>query len=341
MKDGKIKVVVKKANAFGGGWPAVVSAVMMVGCAVVLTISVVFLMEAQDRGGQTQTVQNKGLALPDGVRAFRNIEYVPGGHERQKLDLYVPAKGAGFPLVVWVHGGAWLAGNKDNTKATWLLDQGYAVASINYRLSLHAQFPAQIEDCKAAIRWLRINAARYGYDPERIGVWGASAGGHLVALLGVTGDTKEFDTGGNPGVSSRVQAVCDFFGPTDFSKMDQQTTMPGRSRHDAPDSPESKLIGGPIQENREKVARANPITYVSTGDAPFLILHGDKDNTVPAGQSDLLYEALKKAEVETIYLVIKGAGHGGPAFEAQEMRALVTAFFDKHLKASAKTTRHH
>ena len=340
-RNGESQMVIRKVTASGIGRLAVVATavVVVIACALLLTVSFVLLVEAQERGAQTQAMQAKGPVLLVGAKSFRDIEYVPGGHERQKLDLYVPAGGTNVPLVIWVHGGAWLTGSKDNTRATWLLERGYAVASINYRLSQHAQFPAQIEDCKAAIRWLRGNATRYGYDANRIGVWGASAGGHLVALLGVTGDTKEFDTSGNLGVSSRVQAVCDYFGPTDFTKMDQQTASPGRSRHDAPDSPESKLIGGPIQENLEKVARANPITYVTAGDAPFLILHGDKDNTVPAGQSDLLYEALKKAEVEATYLVIKGAGHGGPAFEAQEIRALVAAFFDKHLKAGAKTTQ--
>lgn len=308
------------------------SAILALGL-IVLCAALMPSTGAPNGGARTQSKRRtQGPELPAGARSFRDIAYTRAGHERQKLDLYLPASGSDHPLVVWVHGGAWLSGSKDNTKATWLLERGYAVASVNYRLSQHARFPAQIEDCRAAIRWLRANAARYGYDPERIGVWGASAGGHLVALLGTAGDTKQFDTGDNPGVSGRVQAVCDFFGPTDFTKMDEQTAAPGRPAHNAVDSPESKLIGGPVQENREKAALADPITYVSAGDAPFLILHGDKDVTVPAGQSDLLYEALKKAGVEATYLIIKGAGHGGPAFDTVEMRALIAAFFDKHLK---------
>jgi len=260
----------------------------------------------------------------------RDIEYVPGGHERQKLDLYIPKAAdpnGRRPLLVWVHGGAWLGGSKQFCPALRFAHQGYAVASLNYRLSQHATFPAQIEDCKAAIRWLRANAGLYGYDPNRIGVWGASAGGHLVALLGTTGEVKEFDVGPNLGVSSRVQAVCDFFGPTDFAKMSSfWSTM----KHDAPDSPEAKLIGGPIRENPDKVRKANPITYVTKDDPPFLIVHGDKDPLVPHNQSELLRDALQQAEVSVTFHTVKGGGHGG--FRDPEVDRLVGEFFQQHLR---------
>src|SRR5579884_2864689 len=265
-------------------------------------------------------------ALPKGTRVVRNLEYVKDGHERNKLDLYLPEKADGpLPLIVWVHGGGWQAGNKDTTPAVFLVPHGYAVASINYRLSQHAPFPAQHEDCKAAVRWLRANAKTYNLDPDHVGVWGASAGGHLVALLGTTGGVKEFDRGGNLDQSSRVQAVVDFFGPTDLTKMGDG--------HDKPDSPESKLLGGPVQENKDKAAKANPITYVDRNAAPFLILHGDKDNTVPYGQSEMLTEALRKAGVEVTLKKVEGAGHGGPGFGTAENRQLIEEFFDKHLKA--------
>jgi acetyl esterase/lipase len=261
----------------------------------------------------------------------RDLEYVPGGHERQKLDLYLQRaatlKEPQRPLIVWVHGGAWLGGSKASCPALRFVKQGYAVASVNYRLSRHAIFPAQIEDCKAAIRWLRANAGQYHYDPNRIGVWGASAGGHLVALLGTTGNVKEFDVGPNAGVSSRVQAVCDFFGPTDFTKMSR---FPSTMKHDAPDSPESKLIGGPIQENKDKVQRANPITYATKDDPPFLIVHGDKDPLVPHNQSEILLDALKKAGVEATLYTVPGGGHGG--FKDPQVEILVTEFFNKHLR---------
>lgn len=267
---------------------------------------------------------------PAGYDVLRDLAYVTEGHERQKLDLYVPKETqtrTSRPLIVWVHGGAWLGGSKDRCPAVRFTREGFAVASINYRLSQHATFPAQIQDCKAAIRWLRANAGTYGYDPNHFGVWGASAGGHLVALLGTAGDVNDFDVGPNAGVSSRVQAVCDFFGPTDFTKM---SSFPSTMDHDSPDSPESKLIGGAIQENHDKARRANPITYVTKDDPPFLIVHGDKDPLVPHNQSELLHEALKNAGVEATFYTVAGGGHGG--FQDPNVDPLVTKFFNKHLK---------
>jgi acetyl esterase/lipase len=259
-------------------------------------------------------------------KTFKDLAYGPS--DANKLDLYLPEKAdAPTPLIVWVHGGGWLQGDKKGGPATAFVGKGYAVASINYRLSKEATYPAQIEDCKAAVRFLRANAKKYNLDPDRFGAWGGSAGGHLVALLGTTGDVKELDgKGDNLDVSSRVQAVCDWFGPTDLGQM-------GGS-HDKPDSPEAKLIGGPLQDNKDKVARANPITYVTKNAAPFLIMHGDQDKTVPPGQSEMLQEALKKAGVEVTYEVVKGAGHGGKEFNTPESIELVEKFFDKHLKKS-------
>jgi acetyl esterase/lipase len=260
--------------------------------------------------------------------ALRDTPYVPNGHVRQKLDLYLPGPEATkpYPVIIWVHGGAWLAGSKEGCPARRFVRQGYAVASINYRLSQHAIFPAQIQDCKAAVRWLRAHAEQYNLDPKRFGVWGASAGGHLVALLGTAGDMPEFNVGENLDFSSRVQAVCDFFGPTDFTKM---SSFPSTMDHDAADSPESKLIGGAIQENKDKVQRANPITYVTKDDPPFLIVHGDKDPLVPHNQSELLLAALRKTNVEAILYTVRDGGHGG--FQDPNVPALVAEFFTKHL----------
>jgi acetyl esterase/lipase len=264
-------------------------------------------------------------AAPPGLRASKDLPYVEGGHERQRLDLYLPETSRGLlPVVIWVHGGAWRGGSKDRCPAERLVARGYAVASINYRLSQHATFPAQIEDCKAAVRWLRAHAQQYGLDPRRFGVWGASAGGHLVALLGVAGDVKELEgTGGSAQQSSRVQCVVDWFGPTDFLKMG--------GTHDDPASPESRLIGAPIQQNAAKVARANPIRYVTPDDPPFLIVHGDADPTVPIGQSELLEAALKAARVEVSFLRLAGAGHGGPQFQAAAVQGAIDLFLDRHL----------
>jgi acetyl esterase/lipase len=268
--------------------------------------------------------------VPEGTKVYRDLAYVKDGHQRQKLDLYLPEKAEGpLPLIVWIHGGGWQAGSKDRCPAVPFVAKGYAVASINYRLSQHAKFPAQIEDCKAAIRWLRANARKYHLDPDHVGVWGASAGGHLVALLGTSGGAKELEgKEGNLDQSSRVQAVVDWFGPTDLTKMG--------GGHNRPNSAEARLLGGPVQENKEKAAVANPITYVSKDSAPFLIVHGDEDKTVPYSQSEMLAEALKKAGVEVTLVPIKGAGHGGPAFSGREVIKSINEFFDKHLKKGAQ-----
>jgi len=260
------------------------------------------------------------------VSLQRDLEYIPGGHVRNKLDLYLPAKADHpLPVIVWIHGGGWEAGSKEGCPAVAFAGKGYAVASINYRFSQDAIFPAQIEDCKAAIRWLRAHATKYSLDPRHIGVGGDSAGGHLVALLGTSGDVKELEgTGGNLEQSSRVQCVLDWYGPTDFTQMG--------GWQDKPDSPMAKLVGGPVRERKELAAKANPITYVSKDNAAFLIMHGDQDKLVPMNQSELLDEALRKAGVECTLIRVPGNGHGGPGFLNPENRKKIEAFFDKHLK---------
>jgi acetyl esterase/lipase len=274
--------------------------------------------------------------LPAGTVAKLDLPYVAGGHERQKLDLFVPPGGAPRPLVAIIHGGGWRQGSKENTRAlAELLEAGFAVASLNYRLSQHALFPAQLEDCKAAVRWLRAHADAHGLDPARIGVWGGSAGGHLAALLGVTGGTRKFDVGENLAVSSRVQAVCDWYGPTDFLQMEAQAAHLAKAmKHNPATSPESLLVGGAIQEHPDRVRRANPITYVTRDAAPFLIYHGDADTSVPVGQSQLLADALLRVGAEVTFEIIPGDAHGlrthGPRLIAPSI-----AFFARHLRAPA------
>jgi acetyl esterase/lipase len=257
-----------------------------------------------------------------GARTLLNIAYVPNGGERQMLDLYLPATGTNWPLIVWIHGGGWTGGSKEKPPGLRFLRHGFALASVNYRLSQDAVFPAQLVDCKAAIRWLRAHASDNGVDPNRIGVWGASAGGHLVALLGTTANVKEFDAGENTVVSSRVQAVCDWFGPTDFTS-DINPEL---------DSIESRLIGGSISQNHQNAQRANPIHYITKDDPPFLIMHGDKDPVVPLHQSQMLADALKKAGVEVTFRVVPSGGHGGPEFVKLEELDRLFAFFQKTLK---------
>jgi acetyl esterase/lipase len=301
--------------------------------AVLLALSALVWVPAQQPPAQKKQPPAKAV-VPEGAKVLRDLVYARAGEKPLLLDLYLPEEAAGpLPVLVWVHGGGWRQGSKDTGgPALRMVRRGYAVASINYRLSSDALFPAQIEDCKAAVRWLRANATKYRLDPDHIGAWGSSAGGHLVALLGTTGSVKEFDKGEHLDFSSRVQAVCDWFGPTDFLQMDAHAVPGSRLKHNAPTSPESLLIGGPIQENKEKVARANPITYVTRDAAPFLIVHGDKDPAVPIHQSELLRDALTRAGVEVKLRVIEGGGHGGAGFSVPEVAELINAFFDRHLK---------
>ena len=271
------------------------------------------------------------------VSAQRDIPYTANSHSRQKLDLFTPEKADGqTPLIIWIHGGGWSGGSKADCPPLrqGFTERGYAVASLDYRLSSDAIFPAQIEDCKAAIRWLRAHAKEYNLDPDRFGVWGSSAGGHLTAMVGASGGAKEFDKGEQLDVSSRVQAVCDFFGPTDLLQMDAHALPDARMKHDPVSSPESRLIGGAIQENKDKATRANPITYITADDPPFLIVHGDQDPLVPIHQSQLLFDALKKAGVSAHFHTIHGAGHG-QGFQGKNIDEMVSAFFDKNLKAKA------
>jgi acetyl esterase/lipase len=272
------------------------------------------------------------MRLPEGAVARRDLVYVPSGHERQKLDLYLPKDGTNLPLIINIHGGAFKMGSKEDGVPLEYLKQGYAVASINYRLSQHALFPAQIEDCKAAVRWMRAHAAEFRLDPARFAVWGASAGGHLAAMLGTTGEANEFDVGANLDQTSRVQAVVDYFGPTDFLQMDAHRVPNGMS-HNPVDSPESQLIGAAIQENKEKAARANPITYITSKAPPFLICHGDADPLVPHHQSELLEAALRKANVPVTFYTVKGAGHG--RFDDPKVPVLTREFLATQLKPKA------
>ena len=267
---------------------------------------------------------------------YRNLPYVTNGHQRQKLDLYLPKDGNAvrhaahnFPLIIRIHGGAWLGGSKDMERPGDYVHEGYAVASIGYRLIQHAIFPAQIEDCKAAIRYLRANAQKYNLDPNRFAAWGWSAGGHLAALVGTTGDVNEFDVGENLNVSSRVQAVVDYFGPADLLRMDEGRE-PNSMFHSNSNSPESKLIGCNVPDNPEKAAKASPVTYITKDDPPFLIVHGDKDPLVPHHQSEILEAALKKAGVPVTFYTVKGGGHGG--FKDPNVAKLTKEFFEKILK---------
>jgi acetyl esterase/lipase len=274
--------------------------------------------------------QDRANTVPQGAKVIRDLSYAKVGDVRLSLDLYLPLEGDGpFPTIVAVHGGGWAAGRREEAAGIRQAGRGYAVAAISYRLSGVAIFPAQIEDCKAAVRWLRANARKYNLDTDRMGATGHSAGGHLVSLLGTTGGTRKFDKGDHLEFSSKVQAVCALSGPTDFLQMDAHATKDARLKHDVPGSPESRLIGGPIRENKEKVAEANPLTYISSDTPPYLLIHGENDPLVPVHQAQLLYDALKHQGVEVKLYVVQGAGHGIGGPEVNEQMDL---FFDKHLR---------
>jgi acetyl esterase/lipase len=215
----------------------------------------------------------------------------------------------------------------------YLVNKGFAVASIQHRFSSDAIWPAQAHDCKAAIRFLRANAAKYHFDANHFGVGGDSSGGHLAAFVGTSGDSKEMEGNlGNTDVSSHVQAVVDWFGPTDVTLMGQQAGPRSIIRHEAPDSPESRLLGGPVQEKRDLAKTANPLTYIDKNTPPFLIMHGDNDQLVPLGQSVILAKALIDAGVEVTMKTIPGAGHEGPQFRNAENQRLIEEFLSRKLK---------
>jgi acetyl esterase/lipase len=260
---------------------------------------------------------------PTGVRAYKDLAYVPKGHKRQNLDLYVPENGEGpLPLIVWIHGGAWKYGSKEYCPPLPWVEKGYVIASINYRLCQHAHFPAQIEDCKAAVRWLRAHAREYRIDPDRIVAWGDSAGGHLASLLGTAGDIPDWEQG-NPVGSSRVQVVIDWYGRANLACV---STDPAYA-----DSPIAMLLGGSGPEVADQAEDASPIHYVSKNDPAFLIMHGDKDVVVPVEQSLAFTSALKAAGVKVKLVVLRGAGHGGGEFLAPEQVKVIDAFLNEHL----------
>lgn len=288
-----------------------------------------FVRRRAGGNGNPPRPQAPNFRVPETVRAEFDLPYAATDNPRQRFDLYLPKTPKNdkpLPVVVFIHGGAWRAGDKRGGYGTVgsLVETGeYAGVSVGYRLTDEAIWPAQIHDCKAAIRWLRANAKKYNLDPEQIGVTGTSAGGHLVAMLGTSGDVKalEGDLGEHTGVNSRVTCVVDQYGPTELLAM-------GGGHNDA-GSPESQLVGGVIQESKEAARNASPTTYASADDPPFLFVHGTDDAVVPFNQSELLAAALTKVGVENVVVPVTGAGHGN--FGTPEVAARLKQFFDKHL----------
>jgi acetyl esterase/lipase len=272
---------------------------------------------------------------PDSVKHVADIPYAGTDNPRQRLDLLLPRApktDKPLPVIVFIHGGAWQQGDRTGGLPTLLQYASggdYAGATIGYRLTGEASWPAQVHDCKAAIRWVRANAAAYNLDPDRIGLIGGSAGGHLVALLGASDASADLegDLGPYAGVSTRVRCVVDQFGPSDFLALGQ---APGRPKHDSPNSAVARLLGGPIREKTDVARAASPVTYVSSDDPPFLIIHGTDDPGVPYDQSVQLAAALRKAGVPTLFQTVEGGLHGN--FRNPELGRRTRLFFDKYLR---------
>jgi acetyl esterase/lipase len=257
-------------------------------------------------------------------RKYQNIAYAQKSMAQQ-LDVYLPEEGNGpFPVILSIHGGAWLKGDKQDIQLNSMLKglrRGYAVVSINYRLSSEAIFPAQIFDAKAAVRFIRANADKYSFDSDKIIAWGGSAGAHLCALLGTSANVAKLEdlSMGNAQFSSEVQAVVDWFGPVDFLKMDEALAARGRKvpDHNLPDSPESILLGKAISEAPELVQFANPLTYLHKDIPPFLIQHGSDDFTVPVEQSILLAKKIEQVagKDRVQFDILAGAKHADVQFD--------------------------
>ena len=265
---------------------------------------------------------------PDGTEIIRDMEIARvGADEPLLVDIARPkVSKAPMPAVLCVHGGGWSGGSKDGIRLD-LAIRGYFVVSVGYRLAGKNLWPAQIEDCKLAVRWIRANAEKYNVNPNKIGAWGHSAGGHLVACLGTMGKTPGLDDGPYPGISSEVQAVADYAGPSDLALYFHN-------------KPPLNLFGPEAQGHPEVMEKASPIQFVTSEAPPFFIAHGDQDKLVPIEQGASLAEALKKAGVPVEYVVVKNGGHslGGlptdPPCEPspEELRKMSAAFFDKYLK---------
>lgn len=302
-------------------------------CATAMTLCLGVLLMLGGCGGTPRV-----LLEPDGVRILRGWTYATRDDVPLQLDLYLPESyQRPLPLVIWLHGGGWMFGSRDGCPVASLAARGYAVASISYRLSDHPTrtvFPAQLHDCKAAVRWLRKNAWRFGCDGERIGVVGLSAGAHLAALLGTTMDDATLEgTLGETGVSSRVQAVVALFAPTDLLALERTD-----ERHWRVKLVSLGLLDGRPTERPRLARSASPALHAGPGSAPFLIFHGRDDVMVPVDQSERLHAALTAAGVPSTLMLFDHLSHSDAALEHPAVLPAIRAFLDARLPSAALTT---
>lgn len=297
---------------------------------IVWVVIVIFIFERLSNNADTSWIHKK----------YINIAY---GYESpsEKLDIYYPNEGKGpFPVIISIHGGAFKFGDKADSMLNPMLEgvkRGYVVISINYRLSGEAKWPAQINDVKAAIKFIRVNAKKLNIEPDKIAVWGGSAGGNLAALAGTSADVKSLEDPnlGHADVSSKVQAVVDWFGPINFLTMDKQWEVIGidGQKHSDANSFESQLMGQKITDIPQLVESANPEEYITGDEPPFYIQNGTADKVIPAIQGEEFAQTLKaKSKNAVIFEYLEGAGHGDPAFESKQNLDKIFAFLDKYLK---------
>lgn len=295
--------------------------------------------QGEEKGAETEPTDFSKKIIPPGIVQLRDVPYASDGNPLHRLDLYLPSdyqtRRDSLPVIFILHGGGWFTGDKDQDHymfhgMRWaFLRAGYAICSANYRLSGEAPFPAAIQDGKAALRWLRVHAADYRIDADRVGLWGGSAGGNLVALFGTSAGEPAFEVGEYREESTRVRAVCDFCGKTDLATL----IADNPERDKIPLAKEiDQYIGGPIAENREIAVAASPITYVTADDPPFLIVHGDADPVNDYRHAVVFYEKLKAAGVPVTLVTLPETPHDGPAFVSEETRRTVIEFFDLYLK---------
>ena len=304
------------------GLPLIIVAAVLFGAAITF-------------GNPPQPEMPRPRQMPESMEVLKDIEYCTGQGKPLLMDILRPQNPSATPrpAVLFLHGGGWENGDKeDHTVAALLASNGFVAATINYRLSGEATFPAAVEDSKCAVRYLRAHAARYGIDPDRIGAMGSSAGGHLAMLTGCADEKAGLEgSGGWQDVSSRVKAVVSYFGPSDFTvgEMGVETASVDLVQ---------KFLGGTSEGKPELYRRASPITYVSPNAPPLLLIHGDRDNVVPIEQSERMLRAYREAGRNAKMIRVEGAGHGFQpssempnSFSSQEIDSVTVDFFKKSL----------
>jgi len=258
---------------------------------------------------------------------LKDIVFAHTSEKELKMDIYFPEnKQESRSVLMWIHGGGWKAGSKKNCKLKWLVEHGYVVASVSYRFSQEAKFPAQIHDCKAALRYLKANANKYGLDKNRIAVSGASAGGQLAALMATSADDEFLDgkLGDYSNETTQVPVVIDFYGASDFLLREKNQPEKVNKKGGVV----YELLGGAVQDKRELAKKASAAHQVGKGDSAILIIHGSQDKVVLPGQSKRLHEAYQIKGLNSQLHIIDGAGHGGKDFDNEEIKKMILKFLE-------------